>query len=66
LGDAFARAKSSAKTYVICLKVDAYEGWTKEGHTWWEIGTPTVSNRSEIMDAHAQTERGRARQRAGV
>jgi 3D-(3,5/4)-trihydroxycyclohexane-1,2-dione acylhydrolase (decyclizing) len=66
LGDAFARAKSSAKTYVICLKVDAYEGWTKEGHTWWEIGTPSVSNRSEITEAHAQTERGRSRQRAGV
>ena len=66
LSDAFARAKASPKTYVICLKVDAYEGWTKEGHTWWEIGTPSVSNRPEILEAHAETERGRSRQRAGV
>ena len=66
LADAFARAKASKKTYVICLKVDAHEGWTKEGHTWWEIGTPSVSNRPAVMDAHAEVERGRSRQRAGV
>jgi 3D-(3,5/4)-trihydroxycyclohexane-1,2-dione acylhydrolase (decyclizing) len=64
--DAFARARQSKKTYVINLKVDAYEGWTKEGHTWWEIGTPSVSNRAEVLKAHDEVERGRARQRVGV
>ncbi len=66
LKDSFARAKASKKTYVICLKVDAHEGWTKEGHTWWEIGTPSVSNRPEVLQAHDDVERGRGRQRAGV
>ncbi len=66
LKEAFARAKSSNKTYVICLKVDAHEGWTNEGHTWWEIGTPSVSNRSAVLEAHAELESGRSRQRAGI
>ncbi len=66
LKDAFARAKSSKKTYVICLKVDAHEGWTKEGHTWWEIGTPSVSNRPAVLEARADVEKGRSRQRAGI
>ena len=65
LKDAFVRAKSSEKTYVICLKVDAHEGWTKEGHTWWEIGTPSVSNRHAVLEARAEVERGRSRQREG-
>ena len=66
LKSAFARAQKSRKTYVICLKVDAFEGWTKEGHTWWEIGTPSVSDRPEVMEAHDDVERGRSRQRVGV
>ncbi len=66
LKSAFGRARASKSTYVICLKVDAFEGWTKEGHTWWEIGTPSVSNRAEVRAAHAGVEEGRARQRVGV
>jgi 3D-(3,5/4)-trihydroxycyclohexane-1,2-dione acylhydrolase (decyclizing) len=66
LKQAFVRAKASTKSYVICLKVDAHEGWTKEGHTWWEIGTPTVSIRPEVRQAHDDVERGRLRQRAGI
>lgn len=63
---AFARAKASRTTYVIAIKVDAFEGWTAEGHAWWEIGTPAVSDRSQVEEAHAAVERGRIRQRAGV
>ncbi len=66
LKEAFGRARQSKKTYVISLKVDAHDGWTKEGHAWWEIGTPSVSNRREVREAHSDVERGRARQRAGV
>lgn len=66
LKQAFTRAKAAKSTAVICLKVDAFEGWTTEGHTWWEIGTPSVSKRPEVMKAHAEVESGRQRQRAGV
>ena len=63
---AFMRAKAAKTTSVICLKVDAFEGWTTEGHSWWEIGTPAVSNRPEVMKAHEDVEQGRRRQRVGV
>ena len=67
LKEAFARAQAAKKTYVICLKVDAFDGWTQEGHTWWEIGTPSVSKRPEVLKAHEDVEaRRRERQRQGV
>ena len=66
LKQAFARAKAAKATYVICLKVDAFEGWTTEGHTWWEIGTPSASERAEVRKAHEEVERGRGRQRVGI
>lgn len=66
LAQAFARAKSSKRTTVISLKVDATEGWTGEGHTWWEIGGPEVSDRPQVLDAKRATEEGREAQRAGV
>jgi len=66
LGEAFKRAKAADKTYVICMKVDAYEGWTTEGHTWWECGTPEVSERASVREAHADWESTRPKQRKGV
>ncbi|MEO1312367.1 MAG: 3D-(3,5/4)-trihydroxycyclohexane-1,2-dione acylhydrolase (decyclizing) [Pseudomonadota bacterium] len=63
---AFARAKASDRTYIIEIKVDAYEGWTAEGHAWWEVGTPEVSARAEVRAAHDDWESGRNRQRPGV
>ena len=66
LEGAFARAKLARSTYVICLKVDAFEGWTTEGHAWWEIGTPSVSNRPEVLRAGIESQLGRVRQRVGV
>jgi 3D-(3,5/4)-trihydroxycyclohexane-1,2-dione acylhydrolase (decyclizing) len=66
LRGAFKRAKASNKTYVITLKVDAYEGWTTEGHTWWECGTPEVSNSAKVQKAHVDWEAGRKKQRIGV
>jgi len=66
LKQAFVRAQAATSTCVICLRVDAFDGWTTEGHTWWEIGTPSVSNRTDVTKAHEEVERGRARQRAGV
>lgn len=63
---AFARAQASDKTYVIEIKVDAYEGWTGEGHTWWEVGSPEVSPHKSIQKAHRDVEDGRKKQRRGV
>jgi 3D-(3,5/4)-trihydroxycyclohexane-1,2-dione acylhydrolase (decyclizing) len=66
LGEAFKRAKASDKTYVIVMDVDAYEGWTTEGHTWWEVGTPHVSESENIREKHLEIEAERAKQRRGV
>ncbi|WP_299599372.1 3D-(3,5/4)-trihydroxycyclohexane-1,2-dione acylhydrolase (decyclizing) [uncultured Tateyamaria sp.] len=66
LGEAFKRAKASETTYVICMKVDAYEGWTTEGHAWWEVGTPHVTDNEKVAAAHEDWESSRPKQRKGV
>jgi len=62
---AFLRAKSSERTYVIEVKVDPH-AWTEGGHAWWDVGTPQVSRRAQVLAAGADIERGRERQRRGV
>jgi len=64
--EAFKRAKASDKTYVIVMKVDPYDGWTTEGHTWWEVGTPHVTTNDSVRDAHIDWESSRSKQRKGV
>lgn len=66
LGEAFTRAKAGDKTCVIVMKVDPYEGWTTGGHTWWEVGTPQVSESAKVREAHADWESTRSKQRQGV
>jgi 3D-(3,5/4)-trihydroxycyclohexane-1,2-dione acylhydrolase (decyclizing) len=66
LADAFKAAKAADKTSVIVMNVDAYEGWTTEGHTWWEVGTPEVSDRASVREKHVEWEATRAKQRRGV
>ncbi|PKP62771.1 MAG: 3D-(3,5/4)-trihydroxycyclohexane-1,2-dione acylhydrolase (decyclizing), partial [Alphaproteobacteria bacterium HGW-Alphaproteobacteria-8] len=66
LADAFRRAQAGDKTHVICMKVDAYEGWTEQGHAWWEVGTPQVSDDDAVRRAHEAWEATRVRQRKGV
>ncbi|MFT6301155.1 MAG: 3D-(3,5/4)-trihydroxycyclohexane-1,2-dione acylhydrolase (decyclizing) [Granulosicoccus sp.] len=63
---AFKRAKAADKTSVIVMKVDPYEGWTTEGHTWWEVGTPHVSDNEKVRLAHEEWESSRPKQRSGV
>ena len=63
---AFARAQAADRTSVIVMQVDAYDGWTTEGHTWWEVGTPQVSEHAKVRAAHQEVESARARQRKGV
>ncbi|WDR04782.1 3D-(3,5/4)-trihydroxycyclohexane-1,2-dione acylhydrolase (decyclizing) [Devosia rhodophyticola] len=66
LADAFGRAKASKKTYVICMRVDAHEGWTNQGHAWWEVGTPHVTDNERVRFAHLEQEAGRKLQRRGI
>lgn len=66
LAEAFKRAQAADKTSVIVMKVDAYEGWTTKGHTWWECGTPQVSTSENVRAAHTEWESARLRQRKGV
>ncbi|MCC1492706.1 3D-(3,5/4)-trihydroxycyclohexane-1,2-dione acylhydrolase (decyclizing) [Cognatishimia sp. F0-27] len=66
LAEAFKRAKTSDKTTVICMQVDPYEGWTTEGHAWWEVGTPQVSDNEKVREKHAEIEAERVKQRQGV
>jgi 3D-(3,5/4)-trihydroxycyclohexane-1,2-dione acylhydrolase (decyclizing) len=66
LGEAFTRAKASDKTTVIVMQVDPYEGWTSQGHAWWEVGTPQISDNPDVREKHAEIEATRTRQRQGV
>jgi len=66
LGEAFKRAKASERTYVICMKVAAHDAWTDQGHTWWEVGTPHVTDNPKVRAAHEEQESTRAKQRKGV
>jgi 3D-(3,5/4)-trihydroxycyclohexane-1,2-dione acylhydrolase (decyclizing) len=66
LADAFARAKAADQSYVIVMKVDPYDGWTTEGHTWWEVGTPHISDSERVAQAHQDWEATRKRQRKGI
>ena len=65
-GEAFKRAKASNKTYVIVMDVDPYEGWTAEGHAWWEVGTPHITEDDTVRQAHLDWESARDKQRRGV
>ncbi|MEP0963827.1 MAG: 3D-(3,5/4)-trihydroxycyclohexane-1,2-dione acylhydrolase (decyclizing) [Roseobacter sp.] len=66
LGKAFKDAKEADRTSVIVMNVDAYDGWTTEGHTWWEVGTPEVSDHAKIREKHTEIEASRVKQRKGV
>ncbi|MCK0149813.1 3D-(3,5/4)-trihydroxycyclohexane-1,2-dione acylhydrolase (decyclizing) [Marivita sp. S6314] len=66
LAEAFKRAQAADKTSVIVMNVDAYDGWTTEGHAWWEVGTPHVTTSQKVRDAHLDWESSRSRQRKGV
>jgi 3D-(3,5/4)-trihydroxycyclohexane-1,2-dione acylhydrolase (decyclizing) len=66
LAEAFKRAKASPRTSVIVMQVDPYEGWTGQGHAWWEVGTPQVSASAKVTAAHEEWESKRHLQRPGL
>ena len=62
---AFKRAKASDRTFVIHIKVSAYD-WSEYSNTWWEVGVPEVSNKDSIKKARESFESGKALQRRGI
>ena len=60
---ALERARSADRTTVIAMRTDAYT-WT-EGGSFWEVGVPEVSPRSEVLAARAELEEGKRAQRLG-
>jgi 3D-(3,5/4)-trihydroxycyclohexane-1,2-dione acylhydrolase (decyclizing) len=65
-GPAFDRARAADRTSVIVMRVDPHDGWTEQGHAWWEVGLAEVSLRPSIAAAREKQEAGRARQRQGM
>ncbi len=63
---AFARAKLAKRAYGTSLKVDPFDGWATEGHAWWEIEGPEVSERPQVLEAKLAAEERRKSRRRGV
>ena len=66
LAAAFTRAKAADRTSVVVMQVDPYEGWTQQGHAWWEVGTPQISDSPKVTAAHEDWESSRHLQRQGL
>jgi 3D-(3,5/4)-trihydroxycyclohexane-1,2-dione acylhydrolase (decyclizing) len=65
-GPAFDRARSADRTAVIVMRVDPHDGWTEQGHAWWEVGLAEVSDRAGVAKAREGQVAGRSRQRQGL
>jgi 3D-(3,5/4)-trihydroxycyclohexane-1,2-dione acylhydrolase (decyclizing) len=65
LEDAFRRAKAADRTCVIHVDVHPTD-WTEGSGSWWECGTPEVSERQSVREARSAHEEGKRRQRIGV
>ena len=63
LAEALERARAADRTYVIALRTHAHR-WT-EGGTFWEVGVPEVSARSEVREARAAMDAAKSVQRLG-
>lgn len=60
LKDAFAKARMAERTVVISTRVQSHD-WTG-GDSWWDVGVPEVSPRSQVREARAEHEKNRAAQ----
>ena len=63
LDAALERARGNDRTTVIALRTEP-NVWT-EGGCFWEVGVPEVSNRAEVLAAHAAMQVGKQQQRIG-
>lgn len=64
LREALSAAQAADRTTVIVTKVRAND-WTLGG-SFWEVGVPTTSDRSEVTAARAAMDEGLVNQRRGV
>jgi 3D-(3,5/4)-trihydroxycyclohexane-1,2-dione acylhydrolase (decyclizing) len=62
LEEALAKRGDIAGPYVIVIDTDPYPS-TPHGGSWWEVGVPEVSERSEVNDAWEAYRQGKATQK---
>ena len=62
---ALRRARAADRSTVIHIDVHPTD-WTGENDSWWECGTPEVSERDTVQKARVGHEAGKKRQRVGV
>ena len=62
LEEALAKRYDITGPYVIVIDTDPYPS-TPHGGSWWEVGVPEVSVRSEVSDAWERYRQGKARQK---
>ena len=65
LEDAFRRAKEADRTCLIHIKIQARD-WTEGGPSWWECGTPEISDKPAVNQAYKDHIAGKNKQRQGV
>lgn len=63
LEEALAKRDSIKGPYVVVIDTDPYPS-TEPGGTWWDVGVPEVSERSEVNAAHAKYIENKETQRA--
>jgi 3D-(3,5/4)-trihydroxycyclohexane-1,2-dione acylhydrolase (decyclizing) len=59
---ALKRARSSDRTYVVCIETDPSRT-TDDGGWWWEVAVPEVSTRDKVREARQAYERDKQQQR---
>jgi 3D-(3,5/4)-trihydroxycyclohexane-1,2-dione acylhydrolase (decyclizing) len=62
LEQALARARASARTYLIAIDTD-HRRTTEAGGSWWEVAVPEVSERDAVQSARRAYETAKQQQR---
>lgn len=65
LEDAVRQAKAADRTTVIHIDIHPTD-WTGNDNSWWECGTPEVSERETVKTARSEHLAGKKKQRVGV
>lgn len=65
LEDAIRQAKAADRTTVIHIDVHPTD-WSGNDNSWWECGTPEISERESVRAARADHLAGKKKQRVGV